>query len=140
MLSVLTPFITFWPPEHLAGSGVLATVTTGLYISWNGLRLIGADTRLQGIFFWDFFICLTKGMVFLVTGLQARAITAGFTSYSKSELTAAAAIVCAVVIVARFVWMYPATYLPAVDFSNNCTSSRESSETCPTENSFPMSQ
>jgi hypothetical protein len=50
--------------------------------------------------------------VFLVTGLQARAITAGFTSYSKSELTGAAVIVCAVVIVARFVWMYPATYLP----------------------------
>jgi monovalent cation/hydrogen antiporter len=112
MLSVLTPFIAYWPPEHLGGSGVLATVTTGLYISWNGLRLIGADTRLQGIFFWDFFIYLTEGMVFLVTGLQARAIAAGFTSYSKSELTAAAAIVCAVVIVARFVWMFPATYLP----------------------------
>jgi CPA1 family monovalent cation:H+ antiporter len=112
MLSVLTPFIAYWPPEHVGGSGVLATVTTGLYISWNGLRLIGADTRLQGIFFWDFFIYLTEGMVFLVTGLQARAITAGFTSYSKSELATAAAIVCAVVIVARFVWVYPATYLP----------------------------
>lgn len=112
MLSVLTPFIAYWPPEHLGGSGVLATVTAGLYISWNGLRLIGADTRLQGIFFWDFFIYLTEGMVFLMTGLQARAITAGFTSYSKSELIVAAAILCAVVIVARFVWMYPATYLP----------------------------
>jgi Na+/H+ antiporter len=112
MLSVLTPFIAYWPPEHLGGSGVLATVTTGLYISWNGLRLIGADTRLQGIFFWDFLIYSTEGMVFLVTGLQARAITASFTSYSKSELATAAAIVCAVVIVARFVWMYPATYLP----------------------------
>jgi CPA1 family monovalent cation:H+ antiporter len=91
---------------------VLATVTAGLYISWNGLRLIGADTRLQGVFFWDFFIYLTEGMVFLVTGLQARAITAGFTAYSKSDLAVAAVIVCAVVIVARFVWMYPATYLP----------------------------
>jgi monovalent cation/hydrogen antiporter len=112
MLSVLTPFIAYWPPEHLGGSGVLATVTAGLYISWNGLRLISADTRLQGIFFWDFFIYLTEGMVFLITGLQARAITAGFTSYSKSELAASALVVCAVVIVARFVWMYPATYLP----------------------------
>jgi Na+/H+ antiporter len=112
MLSVLTPFIAYWPPQHLGGSGVLATVTTGLYISWNGLRLIGADTRLQGIFFWDFFIYLTEGMVFLVTGLQARAITASFTSYSKSEITASAIVVCVVVIVARFVWMYPATYIP----------------------------
>src|ERR1700730_4560810 len=48
MLSVLTPFLAYWPPEMLGGSGVLATVTTGLYISWNGLRLISAPTRLQG--------------------------------------------------------------------------------------------
>src|SRR6202051_925575 len=39
-LSILTPFLAYWPPEHLGGSGVLATVTTGLYISWDGLRLI----------------------------------------------------------------------------------------------------
>ena len=112
MLSVLTPFVAYWPPEHLGGSGVLATVTTGLYISWNGLRLISADTRLQGIFFWGFFIYLTEGMVFLITGLQARALTGGLQSYSKADLAVSASIICLVVIVARFVWMYPATYLP----------------------------
>ena len=37
MLSVLTPFLAYWPPEQMGGSGVLATVTAGLYISWNGL-------------------------------------------------------------------------------------------------------
>ena len=112
MLSVLTPFVAYWPPEHLGGSGVLATVTAGLYISWNGLRLISADTRLQGIFFWDFFIYLTEGMVFLITGLQARALTVGLKSYSKADLAVSALTICLVVIVARFVWMYPATYLP----------------------------
>jgi CPA1 family monovalent cation:H+ antiporter len=112
MLSVLTPFIAYWPPEHLGGSGVLATVTAGLYISWNGLRLISPETRLQGIFFWDFFIYLTEGMVFLITGLQARALADGFTAYSKTALAVAAAVICAVIIAARFVWVYPATYLP----------------------------
>jgi len=29
-LAVLTPFLAYWPPEHLGGSGVLATVTTGV--------------------------------------------------------------------------------------------------------------
>ena len=91
---------------------MLATVTTGLYISWNGLRLISAATRLQGIFFWDFFIYLIEGLVFLITGLQARTLIAGISHYSISELAISAAIVSAVVIVARFVWMYPATYLP----------------------------
>ena len=76
-LSILTPFAAYWPPQHLGGSGVLATVTAGLYISWNGLRLISAATRLQGIFFWDFLMYLTDGFVFLITGLQARTLIAG---------------------------------------------------------------
>jgi monovalent cation/hydrogen antiporter len=75
-LSILTPFLSYWVPEYLGGSGVLATVTTGLYISWNGFRLISAATRLQGIFFWDFFIYLIEGMVLLITGLQARQLIA----------------------------------------------------------------
>ena len=111
-LSVLTPFLAYWPPQQLGGSGVLATVTAGLYISWNGLRLISAATRLQGIFFWDFLNYLIEGMVFLVTGLQARSVIAGIRGYSVSELAISAALVSAVVIVARFVWLYPATYLP----------------------------
>src|SRR6185369_789255 len=110
-LMVLTPFLAYWPPEHFGGSGVLATVAAGLYISWNGLRLISAATRLQGIFFGDFLIYLIEGMVFLLTGLQARAVAAGVHRYSVAELAAAAAVVSAVVIVARFVWVYPATYL-----------------------------
>src|SRR5215212_8582570 len=73
-LSVITPFLAYWPPEHLGGSGVLATVTAGLYISWNGLQLISAATRLQGIFFWDLLIYLIEGMIFLITGLQVHTI------------------------------------------------------------------
>jgi monovalent cation/hydrogen antiporter len=112
IISILTPFLAYWPPEHLGGSGVLATVTAGLYISWNGLRLISAATRLQGIFFWDFFIYLIEGMVFLITGLQARTLIARMGDHPVSGLAISAAVVSAVVIVTRFVWMYPATYLP----------------------------
>jgi CPA1 family monovalent cation:H+ antiporter len=87
-------------------------VTAGLYISWNGLRLISAATRLQGIFFWDLFIYLIEGMVFLITGLQAHTLIDRIAGYSLAELALSAATVSAVVIVARFVWMYPAVYLP----------------------------
>jgi CPA1 family monovalent cation:H+ antiporter len=112
LLSVLTPFIAYWPPQQLGGSGVLATVTCGLYISWNGLRLISSPTRLQGVFFWDFLIYSTEGMLFLVTGLQARALLAAFKTYSTFQLLVSAAILSAAIIVARFIWMYPATYIP----------------------------
>jgi len=111
-LSLVTPFLAFWPPEMMGGSGVLATVTAGLYISWNGLRLISSATRLQGIFFWDLLIYLIEGVVFLITGLQARPLVARIEQYPWSALAISSLTVCAVVIVARFVWMYPATYLP----------------------------
>src|SRR5216110_637061 len=78
----------------------------------NGFWLISAATRLQGIFFWDFFIYLIEGMVFLITGLQAHALISRIASFSVLELASSAAIVSLVVILARFIWMYPATYLP----------------------------
>ena len=112
MLSILTPFIAYWLPEQLGGSGVLATVAAGLYVSWNGHRLIAAATRLPGIVFWDFLTYLIEGMVFLITGLQARTLIPFIRHYSIAELAMAAALVCVVIIVTRFVWVYPATYLP----------------------------
>jgi CPA1 family monovalent cation:H+ antiporter len=112
LLSILTPFVAFWPPAQLGGSGVLATVATGLYVSWNGLNFISAATRLQGIFFWEVLIYLIDGLVFLITGLQARALAAEISGHSWVELGISAAVVSGVVIVARFAWMFPATYLP----------------------------
>jgi Na+/H+ antiporter len=112
VLSILTPFVAYWPPQHLGGSGVLATVVTGLYVSWNGLSIISAATRLQGIFFWDVLVYLIEGAVFLLTGLQARTLFMGLDNYSLPTLASSAAVICAVVILARFIWMYPATYMP----------------------------
>ena len=74
--------------------------------------MISAATRLQGIFFWDVLVYLIEGIVFLMTGLQARALVTGLGHLSLPSLLGAAALVCLVVIVARFVWVFPATYLP----------------------------
>jgi monovalent cation/hydrogen antiporter len=112
LLSVLTPFLAFWPPVHLGGSGVLATVVAGLYTSWNGPRLISPATRLQGVFFWEFFTYVIEGMVFLITGLQARTVISHISQYPLSQLVLSIAVITAAVLVARFVWVFPAAYLP----------------------------
>jgi CPA1 family monovalent cation:H+ antiporter len=112
VLSLMTPYLAYWVPEHLGGSGVLATVATGLYVSWNGPRLISSATRLQGVFFWDLFIYVIEGFVFLITGLQARTLFEKAPSFSLRELVVAVAATTAIVILARFIWVFPATYLP----------------------------
>jgi monovalent cation/hydrogen antiporter len=111
-LSLMTPYIAYWIPEHLGGSGVLATVAAGLYVSWRGPLLIPSATRLQGIFFWDLIIYLIEGFVFLVVGLQARTLLGRIEAYSLRDLAVAIALVTVIVIVARFVWVFPAVYLP----------------------------
>ena len=111
-LSLMTPYIAYWVPEHLGGSGVLATVAAGLYVSWRGPLLIPSATRLQGIFFWDLIIYLIEGFVFLVVGLQARTLLGRIEAYSLRDLAVAVALVTVIVIVARFVWVFPAVYLP----------------------------
>jgi len=87
-------------------------VATGLYVSWNGHRLIPAATRLPGVVFWDFLTYLIEGMVFLITGLQARTLLPSIRHYTLAEIAMAAAVVCAVVIVTRFIWVFPSAYLP----------------------------
>jgi monovalent cation/hydrogen antiporter len=111
-LSLLTPYIAYWVPEHLGGSGVIATVTCGLYISWNGPLLISSATRLQGIFFWDLVIYLVEGMLFLLTGFQMRLLYEKSKAFPLQEILVATALVAVIIIIARFAWVYPATYLP----------------------------
>ena len=69
-----------------AARGVIATIACGLYISWNGPLLISSATRLQGIFFWDLFIYLIEGSVFLFTGLQARTLIEKAHDFPVGEL------------------------------------------------------
>ncbi|WOH66101.1 Na+/H+ antiporter [Bradyrhizobium sp. BWA-3-5] len=111
-LSLLTPYLAYWIPEHLGGSGVIATVTCGLYISWNGPLLISSATRLQGIFFWDLVIYLVEGMLFLLTGFQMRLLYEKSKAFPLHDVLLTTALVAVIIIVARFAWVYPATYLP----------------------------
>jgi CPA1 family monovalent cation:H+ antiporter len=111
-LSLITPYLAYWVPEHLGGSGVIATVACGLYVSWNGPLWISSATRLQGIFFWDLVIYLIEGLLFLLTGFQMRQLYDKSREFPLADILLATALVAAIVIVARFVWVYPATYLP----------------------------
>ncbi len=112
VLSLMTPYLAYWIPEHLGGSGVLATVAAGLYVSWRGPLLISSATRLQGYFFWDLIVYVIEGFVFLITGLQARTLFEQASLASLRDLLAATLLTSAIVILARFVWVFPATYLP----------------------------
>jgi monovalent cation/hydrogen antiporter len=111
-LSLMTPYLAFLVPAHLGGSGVLATVVTGLYVSWNGPLLIPAATRLQGIFFWDLLVYLFEGLIFLVTGFQIRTLLDRPEIYPLDASLLAVLLTLVVIVAVRFIWIYPAAFLP----------------------------
>jgi monovalent cation/hydrogen antiporter len=111
-LSLMTPYAAFLVPAHLGGSGVLATVATGLFVSWNGPLLIPAATRLQGIFFWDLLVYLLESLIFLVTGLQLRTLLDRPDIVPLFQPIVGVLLTVAVLVVTRFIWVYPAAYLP----------------------------
>jgi len=111
-LSLMTPYLAFWVPFDLGGSGVLATVACGLYVSWNGPLLIPFATRLQGIFFWDLVVYLIEGLLFLITGLQVRTLLTEAHAPAIQDLVVATLLTTAMAVIARFIWVFPATYIP----------------------------
>jgi CPA1 family monovalent cation:H+ antiporter len=112
LLALATPFLAFWPPHEAGGSGVVACVAAGLYVSWNGRRLIRPATRLQGFFIWDLVTWGIEALVFLLTGLQARAVVEALSGDDWTRALAAGALVSLTVIVVRFIWVFPAAYVP----------------------------
>jgi CPA1 family monovalent cation:H+ antiporter len=112
LLALATPFIAFWPPHQLGSSGVIACVAAGLYVSWNGRKLIRPDTRLQGFFIWDLVTWTAEALVFLLTGLQARAIAQDLSTAEWITFIEAGVLVTITIVVVRFIWVFSGTYLP----------------------------
>lgn len=119
--SVLVAWVSYMGAEALAVSGVLSTVTCGLVMGWRQHTILTAITRTQARTVWRMLVFVLESMVFILIGLSLRGvmirlgIQSGFSADGwgavASLLPAMMAIVGAVVM-SRFIWMLPATYLP----------------------------
>jgi CPA1 family monovalent cation:H+ antiporter len=111
-LSLLIPYAAYLPAEAIGASGVIATVTAGLYLGFRSSRILSSDARLLATGVWQILIFVLNGLAFILIGLQLPVVLAGLANRPTSELIVAAVAVCVAVILSRFAWLYPATYLP----------------------------
>jgi CPA1 family monovalent cation:H+ antiporter len=111
-LSLLTPFAAYLPAEHVHASGVLSVVVVGLYIGRRSPVLLSSSTRLQSQALWSMITFLLEGLVFALIGLQLPNVLEGISSRARGEVALTALVVVVAVIVTRFAWVFPATYLP----------------------------
>jgi CPA1 family monovalent cation:H+ antiporter len=110
--SLLTPYVAYLPAEHLGVSGVLAVVTTGLYLSRRYPRIVAPAARLRAYAVWDTLVFILNCLVFILIGLQLPAILERLKDEtSLRRLIAYAAVVSLATVLVRVAWVFPAAVL-----------------------------
>ncbi|MER5192703.1 Na+/H+ antiporter [Streptomyces sp. NPDC002755] len=109
-LTLLVPYASYVLAEEFHGSGVLAVLTTALFLAEYATDPDDVLTRLAGHTFWDIIDTLVTGVAFGLIGLELHnAIRTA--SGRWGEMLGWAAVIVAVVVVVRLLWLLPATWL-----------------------------
>jgi Na+/H+ antiporter len=110
-ISILSGYAAYLPAEELGFSGVIAAVTTGLYMAWYAPQLTTPVMRLQGVAVWEIMTFLLNAVLFLLVGLQLPVILDELSGRSAGHLVLWGAMVSVVVIAVRLAWVFSAPYL-----------------------------
>ncbi|MFI9049757.1 Na+/H+ antiporter [Streptomyces sp. NPDC053427] len=109
-LTLLVPFVAYVLAENFHGSGVLAVLTTALFLAEYAVDADDVLGRLAGYTFWEVVDTLVTGVAFGLIGLELHNIFGAASGRWGAMLGAGAAVV-AVVVAVRLVWLLPAAWL-----------------------------
>ena len=101
----------YLPAEELGLSGVIAAVTTGLYMAWYTPQLTTPILRLQTLAIWEILTFLLNAVLFLLVGLQLPGILDNLSGTSTANLILWGALVSAAVIGVRLAWVFVLPYV-----------------------------
>ena len=110
-LSLLTPYAAFLSAQRLGLSGVIATVSAGLYLGRRFSRMAGPDVRLTGRAVWDTLTFLLNGFVFIITGLEVPLLLRELDRTTAGRLVAIGLLVSLVLVAVRALWIFSTSYL-----------------------------
>src|SRR5206468_1064055 len=111
-LTLVTSFAAYSFAERLGFSGVISTVVGGLYYGRRLPAVTSAQTHIDAEASWKTVLFIINGLVFTLIGLQMPAVMKGLDGYSWQQLALYGATIALVVMAVRFLWMFPAAYLP----------------------------
>ncbi|MFD8802817.1 cation:proton antiporter, partial [Streptomyces atroolivaceus] len=109
-LTLLVPFVSYVLAEELMGSGVLAVLTTALFLAEHTADADDVLGRLTGRSFWEIVDTLVTGVAFGLIGLELQNVF-GTADGRELRLAGWGLAVVAVVVGVRLLWLLPATWL-----------------------------
>lgn len=104
-LSLLIPYVAYLVADAVEASGVMAVLVAAFWVSHSRRDPDDVQERLYGRSFWEVVEVLVTGFTFALVGLEFVTVTKqiGSTAWSFFSF---ALLICLVLIVVRFVWMY----------------------------------
>jgi len=105
-VSLITPYAAYLPAELLGVSGVLAAVTTGLYVGRRASQIMGSEARLAGRAVWESLVFLLTGVVFLAIGFQISTIARQMDRTTLLQLAVVGVLVSVALIAVRAIWVF----------------------------------
>ena len=108
---LIAPYFAYLTAEEVRASGVMATVACGLYLGHKSSLYLSRSARLTGEAVWETLTFVLNGFVFLLIGFQLRYILSGIRTHRLGELLLLGLLFSAVVILLRFIWVYPGAAL-----------------------------
>ena len=119
-LSILGSLLVAWASyigaEAIDVSGVLSTVTCGLVMGWRQHTILTATTRTHARVVWETVVFVLESLVFILIGLSLRGVLSRLGGFGGGSpvmaLLPTVAAIVVTVILTRFAWIFPATYLP----------------------------
>jgi len=108
---LIAPYFAYLTAEAARASGVMATVACGLYLGHKSSLYLSRSARLSGEAVWETLTFALNGCVFLLLGFQLPYILAGIQTHHLGELLLLGGLFSGVVILLRFIWVYPGAAL-----------------------------
>jgi monovalent cation/hydrogen antiporter len=112
VVSLIIPFAAYLPADQLGLSGVLAAVAAGLVIGSRLGTILSPNSRVLWLTTWKMVGFILNGFVFVLIGLELPAILEGLGQGEQLRALGLAALICGVVVVTRFVWIFTTSLLP----------------------------
>ena len=113
VISIVIPFVAYLPADRLGLSGVLAAVAAGLTIGSRLATILSPSSRVLWHSSWKLIGFVLNGFVFVLIGLELPEVLDGLQGRPPAEILGLSALVCAVVIVTRIVWVFASSLLPS---------------------------